>query len=111
MHIKMYLKVHFKHRKLVKIFYLYFSLDKIVEIKFLSSPSHWYTLSTCPAKSGGLGGPPPVKELSMLCPLIKREQSHWGRPPMTHNSEMLCKKINYRLNRPKVDNVRVSKYS
>jgi hypothetical protein len=47
----------------------------------------------------------------MLCPLIKREQSHWGRPPMTHNSEMVCKKINYRLNRPKLDNVRFSKYS
>ncbi len=83
------------------------SLDKIVEITFLSSPTHWYTLPTCPAKSGGLGGPPPMRELSMLCPLIQRERSHWGRPPMTHSSEMLCKKINYRLNRPKLDNVSV----
>ncbi len=38
MRIKMYLKVHFKHRKLVKIIYYYLSLDKIVQIKFLSSP-------------------------------------------------------------------------
>jgi hypothetical protein len=103
---------NFKHRKLVKNLCLYLSLDKIVEIKFFSSPPpHWYTLSTCPAKSGGLGRPPPVRELPMLCPLIKREHSHWGRPPMTHNSKMLCKKINYRLNRLKLDNVRVSKYS
>ncbi len=28
---------------------------------------------------------------------------------MTHNSGMVCKKINYRLNRHKIDNVRVSK--
>jgi hypothetical protein len=39
MHIKMYLKVHFKHRKLVKIFYFCLSLDKIDYIKFLSPPS------------------------------------------------------------------------
>jgi hypothetical protein len=39
MHIKMYLKVHFKHRKLVKICYLCISLHKIVDIKFLSPPS------------------------------------------------------------------------
>jgi hypothetical protein len=107
MHIKMYLKVHFKHRKLVKNLYLCLLLDKTFYIKFLTP----LTLSTCPARSGGLGEPPPVRELSMQCPLIKREQSHWGRSPMTHNSEMLCKKINYRLNRPKLDKVRASKYS
>ena len=66
------------------------------------------TFSTCPARSVGLREPPPVRELSML---IKREQSHWGRPPMTHSSGMVCKKINYRLNRHKIDNVRVSKES
>jgi hypothetical protein len=38
----MYLKVHFKHRKLVKIFYLCLSLDKIVYIKFLSPPHSLY---------------------------------------------------------------------
>jgi hypothetical protein len=42
MHIKMNLKVHFKHRKLVKIFYLCLSLDKIVDIKFLSPPHSLY---------------------------------------------------------------------
>ena len=69
------------------------------------------TFSSWPARSVGLREPPPVRELPMLCTLIKREQSHWGRPPMTHNSEMVCKKINYRLNGPKLDNVRFSKYS
>jgi hypothetical protein len=69
------------------------------------------TFSTCPARSVGLREPPPVRELPMLCTLIKREQSHWGRPPMAHNSGMVCKKINNRLNRPKIDNVRVSKES
>jgi hypothetical protein len=107
MHIKMYLKVHFKHRKLVKIFYLCFSLDKIVYIKFLYPPYSLYL----PCQIWGSEGPPPVRELSMLCSLIKREQSHWGRPPVTHNSEMICKKINYRQNRPKLDKVRASKYS
>jgi hypothetical protein len=56
----------------------------------------------------GLGGPPPVRELSLLCRLIKREQSHWGRPPMTLKYGTFCKKINYRLNRPKIGSVRVS---
>ena len=69
------------------------------------------TFSTCTARSVGLREPPLVRELSMLRTLEKREQSHWGRPPMTHNSGMVCKKINYRLNRPKIDNVRVSKES
>ena len=67
------------------------------------------TFSTCPARSVGLREPPLVRELSMLCTLIKREHSHWGRPPMTHNSELVCKKINYRLNRPKIDYVWVLK--
>jgi hypothetical protein len=69
------------------------------------------TFSTCPARAVGLRKPSPVRELPMLCTLIKREQSHWGRPPMTHNSGMVRKKINNRLNRPKIDNVRVSKES
>ncbi len=77
----------------------------------LSLPPQRYTVSTCPARSAGLREPPPVRELSMLCRLIKREQSHWGRPPMTRNSKMVCKKINYRLNRPKIDKVRISKES
>jgi hypothetical protein len=34
-----------------------------------------------------------------------------GRPPMTHNFGMVYKKINYRLNRSKIDNVMVSKES
>ncbi len=48
-----------------------------------------------------------MRELPLLCLLVKREQSHWGRPPMTHKFKMICKKINYRLNRPNIDNVRV----
>jgi hypothetical protein len=87
-------------------------LDEIVEIKFLSEPYPppllGVLISTCPVKSVGLGGPPPVRELSLLCRLIKREQSHWGRPPMTHKFGKIYKKINYRLNRPKIGNVRVS---
>jgi hypothetical protein len=51
----------------------------------------------------GLGGSPPVRELSLLCQLIKREQSHWRRPYMTHKFGILYKKINYRLNRPKLE--------
>jgi hypothetical protein len=77
----------------------------------LCSTPQWYTFSTCPARSVGLREPPPVRELPMLCRLIKREQSHWERPPMTHNFGMVYKKINYRLNRSKIDNVRVSKES
>jgi hypothetical protein len=38
MYIKISLKEHFKQQKLVQKFYLYLSLDKIVEIKFLSEP-------------------------------------------------------------------------
>jgi hypothetical protein len=53
----------------------------------------------------------PVRELPLLCRLIKREQSHWERPPLTHNFGMVYKKINYRLNRSKIYNVRVSKES
>jgi hypothetical protein len=34
-----------------------------------------------------------------------------GEPPVTHNFAMVCKKMNYRLNRPKIDNERVSKDS
>ncbi len=77
----------------------------------LSSPPQRYTFSTCPVRSGGLREPPAVRELPMLCRLIIREQSHWGRPPMTPNFGMVYKKINYRLNRSKIDNVRVSKES
>ncbi len=77
----------------------------------LSSPPQWYTFSTCPARSVGLRDPPPVRELPMLCRLIKREQSHWGRPPVTHNFGIVYKKIYYRLIRSKIDNVRVSKES
>ena len=69
------------------------------------------TFSTCPARSVGLREPPPVRELSMLWRIIKGEHCHGGRPPMTHTFGMVCKKINYRLNRPKIDNVRVSKES
>ncbi len=72
----------------------------------LSSPPQWHTFSTCHARSVVLREPSPMRELSMLCRLIKREQSHWGRPSMTHNTG---KKINYRLNTPKIDNVKVSK--
>ncbi len=81
-----------------------------IEIKILNDPILPPHFSTCPARSVGLREPPPVWELSMLCTLIKREQSHWGRPLMTHNSGMVCKKINYRLNRSKINNVRVSKF-
>jgi hypothetical protein len=52
-----------------------------------------------------------MRELPMLCRLIKREQSHWGKPPMAHNFGMVYKKINDRLNRFKIGNVRVSKES
>jgi hypothetical protein len=41
----------------------------------------------------------------------QKETVSLGEPPMTHNFAMVCKKINDRLNRPKIDNDRISKDS
>ena len=69
------------------------------------------TFSTCPARSVGLREPPPVRELPMLRRFIKREHCHGGRPPKTPIFRMVCKKINYRLIRPKPGNVMISKHA
>jgi hypothetical protein len=59
----------------------------------------------------GLLRPPPVRELPMLRRFIKREHCHGGRPPKTPIFRMVCKKINYRLIRPKLGNVMISKHA
>jgi hypothetical protein len=104
MYIKMYLKVHRSIKNLFENFIFIYHWITLLRLNFLSEPYP-------PPLPGILSLPalpnlwvweglPPVRELLLLCGLTKREQSYWGRPPMTHNFGMLCRKINYKLNKP-----------
>jgi hypothetical protein len=95
---------------LFKIFYLCLSLDKIVEIKFLSEPYPPPLLRVLylPCQICGSGRASPSEGIIVAMQNYQKGTVSLGEAAHDPQVWNALKKINYRLNRPKIGNVGAS---